>query len=91
VEKSHSLLAESINMTYVILPSDPKNIGGSLMSEKKKLALIVHSGTLDKLFDYHAQKYCPPRETCLTEKGLRKMRKKEASGQLLVTHGCQWR
>jgi len=50
VEKLHSLLAESINMTYVILPSNPKNIGGNLMSEKKKLALIVHSGTLDKLY-----------------------------------------
>jgi hypothetical protein len=49
-KKLHLLLAESINMTYVILPSKPKNIGGNLMSEKKKLALIVHSGTLDKLY-----------------------------------------
>ena len=42
---------------------------------------------LFKLFDYHAQKHCPPRGTCLTEKGLRQMRKKEASNQLHVTHG----
>lgn len=42
---------------------------------------------LFKLFDHHAQKYCPTRGKCLTEKGLRKMRKKEASGQLRVTHG----
>ena len=41
---------------------------------------------LFKLFDYHAQKYCPARGKCLTEKGLRQFRKKEASGQLHVTH-----
>ena len=41
---------------------------------------------LFKLFDYHARKYCPTRGKCLTEKGLRRLRKKEASGQLNVTH-----
>lgn len=41
---------------------------------------------LFKLFDYHAQKYCPTRGKCLTEKGLRHLRKKEASTQLHVTH-----
>ena len=41
---------------------------------------------LFKLFDYHAQKYCPTRGKCLTEKGLREKRKKEASSQLHVTH-----
>lgn len=42
---------------------------------------------LFKLFDYHAQKYCPTRGTCLTEKGLRQVRKRQASGLLHVTHG----
>jgi DNA-binding transcriptional ArsR family regulator len=42
---------------------------------------------LFKLFDYHSQKYCPTRGTCLTEKGIRRMRKKEASGRFPVTHG----
>jgi hypothetical protein len=42
---------------------------------------------LFKLFAYHSQKYCPTRGKCLTEKGLRKMRKKDASGRLYVTHG----
>jgi DNA-binding transcriptional ArsR family regulator len=42
---------------------------------------------LFKLFDYHARKYCPTRGKCLTEKGLRQRRKKEASGRLHVTHG----
>jgi DNA-binding transcriptional ArsR family regulator len=45
------------------------------------------AGPLFKLFDYHAQKYCPTRGKCLTEKGLKQLRKKEASGQLHVTHG----
>jgi DNA-binding transcriptional ArsR family regulator len=40
-----------------------------------------------KLFAYHSQKYCPARGKCLTERGLRHLRKKEASGQLHVTHG----
>ena len=41
---------------------------------------------LFKLFGYHAQKYCPAQGKCLSEKGLRQFRKKEASGQLHVTH-----
>ena len=48
VQKLHLLLAESINMTYVILPSNPKNIRGNLMSEKEKLALIVQWNALVK-------------------------------------------
>ncbi len=46
---------------------------------------------LFKLFDYHVRKYCPPRGTCLTEEGLRQLRKKEASRQLHVTHAWRWR
>jgi DNA-binding transcriptional ArsR family regulator len=42
---------------------------------------------LFKLFVYHSQKYCPTPGKCLTEKGLREMRKKEASDRLHVTHG----
>lgn len=40
-----------------------------------------------ELFDYHAKKYCPTRGKCLTEKGLRQLRKKQASEQLHVIHG----
>jgi DNA-binding transcriptional ArsR family regulator len=38
------------------------------------------------LFDYHTQKYCPSKGTCLTEKGLRHMRKRDASAKLYITH-----
>ena len=42
---------------------------------------------LFNLFDYHSQKYCPAKGTCLTEKGLRRKMKEEASRRLYVTHG----
>jgi DNA-binding transcriptional ArsR family regulator len=42
---------------------------------------------LFKLFTYHCEKYCPTQGKCLTEEGLRQMRKKQASNQLHVTHG----
>jgi DNA-binding transcriptional ArsR family regulator len=42
---------------------------------------------LFKLFGHHSRKYCPTIGRCLTEKGLRQMRRKEASSQLHVTHG----
>ena len=41
-------MQKALNITYVILPSNPK-MESDLMPEKKKLALVVHSGTLDKL------------------------------------------
>jgi DNA-binding transcriptional ArsR family regulator len=41
---------------------------------------------LFKLLDHHSQKYCPTKGTCLNQSGLRQRRKKEASGQLHVTH-----
>jgi len=62
-----------------------------VFSERKEKQRIysINRETIEplfKLFDYHTQKYCPPRGTCLTEKGLRQMRKKEAAGQLRVIH-----
>lgn len=63
-----------------------------VFSERKEKERIysLNKETLQplfKLFTYHSQKYCPTRGKCLTEKGLRHLRKKEASGQLHVTHG----
>lgn len=39
-----------------------------------------------KTFDFHAKKYCPAKGRCLTEKGLREHRKKNASNRAYVTH-----
>ncbi len=41
---------------------------------------------LFKLFTFHSEKYCPTGGRCLTEKGLKEHRKKEASRRLHVTH-----
>ncbi len=37
---------------------------------------------LFKIFEYHADKYCPTEGRCLTERGLQQRKKKEASSRL---------
>jgi len=64
---------------------------GFIFSERKEKRRIYSlnketAEPLFKLVDYHSQKYCPTQGVCLTERGLRKMRKKEASERLQVTH-----
>ena len=57
--------------------------------EKRRL-YSLNSETMEplfKLFKYHYEKYCPTRGKCLTEEGLRQMRKKQASNRLHVIHG----
>lgn len=71
---------------------EPLEKCGFIFSERKEKKRIYSlnketAEPLFKLFDYHAHKYCPPTGTCVAEKGLRQMRKKEASSQLHVTHG----
>jgi DNA-binding transcriptional ArsR family regulator len=60
-------------------------------SERKEKQRIysLNNETMEplfKLFKYHYEKYCPTHGRCLTEEGLRQMRKKQASNQLHVTH-----
>ena len=62
-----------------------------VFSERKEKQRIysLNKETVEPLFElflYHSQKYCPTRGKCLTQKGLRELRKKDASGQLRVTH-----
>jgi DNA-binding transcriptional ArsR family regulator len=62
-----------------------------VFSERKAKQRIYSENkeTLEPLFElfaYHSQKYCPEHGKCLTERGLRQLRKKDASGQLHVTH-----
>jgi len=56
--------------------------------EKQRIYSLNHETVepLFKLFTYHSQKYCPTGGKCLSEKGLRQLRKKQASNQLHVTH-----
>lgn len=41
---------------------------------------------LFKIFAYHAEKYCPTGGKCLTESGLRRRKKRDASNPLYVIH-----
>jgi len=41
---------------------------------------------LFKIFAYHSEKYCPTGGKCLTDRGLREQRKKDASSPLHFTH-----
>jgi len=71
---------------------EPLERCGFVFSERKEKQRIYSlnketAEPLFKLFAYHSQKYCPTRGKCLTGKGLRIRRKKEASRQLHVTHG----
>ena len=57
--------------------------------EKRKREHIYHLNkeTVEKIFKifyYHAKKYCPTEGKCLTERGLREHKKKEASTPLYL-------
>jgi DNA-binding transcriptional ArsR family regulator len=56
--------------------------------EKQRIYSLNHETVepLFKLLAYHSQKYCPTGGKCLSETGLRQLRKKQASNQLHVTH-----
>jgi len=57
--------------------------------EKKQQIYSLNAETMKplfRLFTHHSDKYCPTGGRCLTEKGLRKRRKREASLQLRVNH-----
>jgi len=41
---------------------------------------------LFKIFAYHAKKYCPTKGKCLTNRGLQKQKKKDASSPLYFAH-----
>ena len=87
-EIAKALKQEQSMISHNLEPLEKCRFVFSERKEKQRIYSINKETTepLFKLFDYHAQKYCPIRGTCLTEKGLRQMRKKEASGQLHVTH-----
>jgi DNA-binding transcriptional ArsR family regulator len=88
-EITKALKQEQSMISHNLEPLEKCRFVFSERKEKQRLYSLNKETAepLFKLLDYHAQKYCPTRGTCLTEKGLRQLRKKEASGQLHVTHG----
>jgi len=87
-EIARELKQEQSMISHNLEPLEKCRFVFSKRKEKQRLYSLNKETAepLFKLFDYHAQKYCPARGKCLSEKGLRQMRKKEASGQLHVTH-----
>jgi DNA-binding transcriptional ArsR family regulator len=87
-EIARELKQEQSMISHNLKPLEKCRLVFSKRKEKQRLYSLNKETAepLFKLFDYHAQKYCPTRGKCLTEKGLRQFRKKEASGQLHVTH-----
>ena len=64
---------------------------GFVFSERRKKQRLysLNKETMEplfKTFKHHSEKYCPTGGKCLTAKGLREKRKKDASSQLRVTH-----
>lgn len=62
---------------------------GFVFSErrKKKRFYSLNKETMEplfKIFHYHAKKYCSAGGKCLTERGLRQQKKREAASPLLI-------
>jgi DNA-binding transcriptional ArsR family regulator len=54
---------------------------------KKQHFYSLNKETMEQLFktfSYHAKKYCPTEEKCLTERGLEQKKKKDASSPLYL-------
>jgi DNA-binding transcriptional ArsR family regulator len=88
-EIAETLKQEQSMISHNLEPLEECRLVFSEKRERQRIYSLNKETTepLFKLFDYHAQKYCPTRGKCLSEKGLREMRKKQASGQLRVIHG----
>jgi len=55
---------------------------------KKERFYFLNKETMEKLFkifSYHAEKYCPTGGKCLTDRGLQKQKKKDASNSFYLT------
>jgi DNA-binding transcriptional ArsR family regulator len=87
-EIARSLKQEQSMISHNLKPLEKCRFVFSERKEKQRIYSLNKETVepLFRLFDHHAQKYCPTRGKCLTEKGLRERRKKQASSQLHVTH-----
>ena len=88
-EIAESLKQEQSMISHNLEPLEKCRFVFSERKEKQRIYSLNKETAepLFGLFAHHFQKYCPTRGKCLTEKGLKEMRKREASGQLHVTHG----
>jgi len=88
-EIAESLKQEQSMISHNLEPLEKCRFVFSERKEKQRIYSLNKETAepLFGLFAHHSQKYCPTGGKCLTEKGLKEMRKREASRQLHVTHG----
>jgi DNA-binding transcriptional ArsR family regulator len=88
-EIAESLKQEQSMISHNLEPLEKCRFVFSERKEKQRIYSLNKETAepLFGLFAHHLQKYCPTGGKCLSEKGLKAMRKREASGQLHVTHG----
>src|SRR4030066_2226217 len=87
-EIAESLKQEQSMISHNLEPLEKCKFVFSERKEKQRI-YSLNKETVEPLFElflYHSQKYCPTAGRCLTQKGLRELRKKDASSQLRVTH-----
>jgi len=85
-------IAEALNQEQSMISHNLKPLERCrfVFSERRKKERLysLNKETMEKLFkifSYHAKKYCPTRGKCLTEKGVREQKKKDASTSLYLT------
>jgi len=85
-------IAEALNQEQSMISHNLKPLERCkfVFSERRKKERFysLNKETMEKLFQifsYHAKKYCPTRGKCLTEKGVREQKKKDASSSLYLT------
>jgi DNA-binding transcriptional ArsR family regulator len=88
-----SEIAEALNQEQSMISHNLKPLERCrfVFSKRKKKQRIysLNKETMEKLFKifaYHSEKYCPTEGKCLTERDLRRRRKREASDSLYLTH-----
>ena len=91
--KNVTTIAEELNLEQSLISHNLKNLErcNFVFTERKikEKFYTLNKETMEpifKTFDFHAKKYCPTKGKCLTEKSLRKHRKKNASNHAYVTH-----
>ena len=90
--KNVTEIAEALNQEQSMISHNLKPLERCrfVFSErrKKERLYFLNKETIEKLFkifSYHAEKYCPTKGKCLTNKVLKEQKKKDASNSLYLT------
>jgi len=90
--KNVTEIAEALNQEQSMISHNLKPLERCrfVFSErrKKERLYFLNKETIEKLFkifSYHAEKYCPTKGKCLTNKVLKEQKKKDASHSLYLT------